>query len=506
MIEFFSGIGGMRLAVEEAVRGDEGSTAAPSRFHQFTCRAYDISLHANRTYQHNFPNEKVTTKLVEQLKAADLDGVADLWTMSPPCQPFTTTRGSKGLDQEDKRCNGFKSIMQLLTDILRKPRWIMLENVKGFATSKMIRHWKDCLQANGYSWKEYLISPMQIGIPNHRLRYYILCDRSDRWNGSENRIVTEPPAPALSTPGIYSVRRVGEYLEKCLSANDLIEFIIKDEILQQDWATQLGVVSRGDSATHCFTAGYGRILHRASGSLLLMEVDPVTTAPISAHEESQPIASTPLNRSDMLQYSGRLRRFTPREILAIFGFPPSFSFPEDLPLEHQYKLIGNSINVTLVSLLAKELLFGNTSSVPPTKTVGGINGHVEEEIDGNLLTLFNSFRWKMIPNCTGRYICRDHNLVSALPPLDMLSRAGIECHEKIYSSGFGKFDFALPGRADKVEVVPLDHQNLTGIITFVKEGGNSYVHTLNTPSGFRRKLQAIGIKATNDEIVLESGV
>ena len=56
--------------------------------------------------------------------------------------------------------------------------------------------------------------------------------------------------------------------------------------------------------------------------------------------------------------------------------------------------------------------------------------------------------------------------------------------------------FDLPGRPDRVVVVPLDANNLTGLITFEKkqdEESKSYVHTLNAPSGFRRKLNAIGI-------------
>ena len=82
MVEFFSGIGGMRMAAEQALGVQQGGR----RIH---CRAFDISLHANRTYEKNFPNEKVTTRLVEHIKPSELDGKADLWTMSPPCQPFT---------------------------------------------------------------------------------------------------------------------------------------------------------------------------------------------------------------------------------------------------------------------------------------------------------------------------------------------------------------------------------------------------------------------------------
>jgi hypothetical protein len=107
----------------------------------------------------------------------------------------------------------------------------------------------------------------------------------------------------------------------------------------------------------------------------------------------------------------------------------------------------------------------------------------------------------MLPNCTGRYTCRDHKLVSKIPPLQLLVQAGIK-HQpsSLESVSWKEYAFDLPGRPDRVLVVPMDDKNTVGLITFVKNGGESFVHTLNTPSGFRRKLEAIGIQATNEDI------
>lgn len=79
------------------------------------------------------------------------------------------------------------------------------------------------------------------------------------------------------------------------------------------------------------------------------------------------------------------------------------------------------------------------------------------------------------------------------------------------TSVYEELEFDLPGRPDKVLVMPLDDTNCTGIITYVKvppDGNNltrdpafRYVHTLNTRSGFRRKLEAIGLTVTDSRIV-----
>eukprot|EP00546_Thalassionema_frauenfeldii_P021778 CAMPEP_0178905538 /NCGR_PEP_ID=MMETSP0786-20121207/6331_1 /TAXON_ID=186022 /ORGANISM="Thalassionema frauenfeldii, Strain CCMP 1798" /LENGTH=190 /DNA_ID=CAMNT_0020577157 /DNA_START=37 /DNA_END=606 /DNA_ORIENTATION=- len=137
---------------------------------------------------------------------------------------------------------------------------------------------------------------------------------------------------------------VGDYVDTRQNSKDLEEYMVPDAILQKNWSKEVvGVVSIKDTATHCFTAGYGRIYHRATGSVLLMT------------QRDESIQEKPIDRSDMMQYSGKLRKFTPIELLHLFGFPSSFGFPEGINREHQYKLIGNSINVTVVSLLIQEL-------------------------------------------------------------------------------------------------------------------------------------------------------
>jgi hypothetical protein len=62
---------------------------------------------------------------------------------------------------------------------------------------------------------------------------------------------------------------------------------------------------------------------------------------------------------------------------------------------------------------------------------------------------------------------------------------------------FDQYDFLLSGRSDVILVVPLDEGQTTGLITYVKKQDDDslrYVHTLNAPSGFQRKLRAMGIE------------
>jgi tRNA (cytosine38-C5)-methyltransferase len=301
----------------------------------------------------------VQTKLVEQLKPQDLDGKADLWTMSPPCQPFTSTRLAKQLDSNDKRCNGLKGIISLLNRIQKKPTWILLENVKGFIGSNMLQDWYHCLETNDYSWQEYVLCPTQLGIPNCRRRYYMICERSKRFD-SNKRLKDDAslsPLPLQLSTEQKMRKCVQEYVvshREESSDTPWESVILQDNVFDKEWAKHLGIVTTRDTITHCFTAAYARQLHKATGSILLMEEQQEDD-----HDNSvNSTASSAIDRSNIKQYKRRLRRFLPCELLRLFGFPDDFKFPKDISLEQQYKLIGNSVNVNVVAYVVGILLFG----------------------------------------------------------------------------------------------------------------------------------------------------
>ena len=209
VFEFFSGIGGMRAALPRSVRG------IPLAH----CTAFEINQVANAAYAHNFhqfeataaeslpapsdldddarrrrQNRKKSAALADlcaldgmrgtlrccditSLRLADVDGRADIWTLSPPCQPYTTTREARQRDAGDMRANPLRHLMQLLRDMQLRPRWIVLENVQGFVASSMLRQWKRALRRCGYQWRDFVLSPHEsVGVPNYRSRYYFTAE------------------------------------------------------------------------------------------------------------------------------------------------------------------------------------------------------------------------------------------------------------------------------------------------------------------------------------------
>ncbi|KAL7486435.1 hypothetical protein ACHAW6_012030 [Cyclotella cf. meneghiniana] len=128
--------------------------------------------------------------------------------------------------------------------------------------------------------------------------------------------------------------------------------------------------------------------------------------------------------------------------------------------------------------------------------IGGSKGHIEERINDPLfIIVYKAFRWKMIPNCTGRYTCRDHNAVSHLTPQQLLHACGV--HEAIIDSLVEYYvQFDEGKRKDPILVLPFASDHSTGLISYRKSSDSEafgYVHTLNSCSGFQRKLSALGV-------------
>ena len=331
--EFFSGVGGMRLSLPSEVSG-----RPIRRFIAFEC-----SEVANRVYRHNFSGNESTASiirggLIETVKLREFEGEyrADIWTMSPPCQPFTKTRGARRLGSRDNRNKGIFFLMEVLLRLSEKPRWIVVENVAAFRDSDVAALLTRVLDHCGYSFREYTLSPIQFGVPNNRLRYYLIAEYGSRLKRQELCLVSGSLPPC---------KPIGDYL---LPESEIPEHLfLSHEVLGAPWAVKrISVVGRADRSSHCFTKGYGRVIDRSTGSCLLADLE----GTVSESEEW-------LHRESLVPFHRRIRLFHPTEMLGIAGFPSWFTFPPGISVEKQFACIGNSINVTVVAHVMR-VLFG----------------------------------------------------------------------------------------------------------------------------------------------------
>eukprot|EP00929_Paragymnodinium_shiwhaense_P011197 TRINITY_DN11669_c0_g1_i3.p1 TRINITY_DN11669_c0_g1~~TRINITY_DN11669_c0_g1_i3.p1 ORF type:complete len:446 (-),score=87.67 TRINITY_DN11669_c0_g1_i3:378-1715(-) len=434
--------------------------------------------------------------------------------MSPPCQPFSTTNEAKQLGLQDKRCAALDHLCATITKLTEPPRWIALENVKGFYGSDACEKWQNALTSAGYTWRPFLLDLASFGVPNHRTRYYLLAERSQRFashveaaaNGTAREKREAPAASCSLPPGVLatgkwvqqlrrradevhalaremaapadredafkqlraefcsalqslrgaagqraqdapkqtgevggsggyscsatqapeaqhaggdlylagtaawkliplprdrddallvvfdtdqfapqrllhelmllhkhddvnwslsdgggpSTQCIGDYLED-LTEEELNELIVPQITLEKPFARGLSYVDKLGVTTFCFTGHYGKVMHKASGSLLFAPESPSV-----------------VNKDDPASMYGSVRFFSPKEVINMLGFPADFKLPLGMRLLHRYKIVGNSIGVTVCIELLRYLLFNESAErltqleqPPPSRQILG---------------------------------------------------------------------------------------------------------------------------------------
>lgn len=83
----------------------------------------------------------------------------DMILMSPPCQPFTRQGNQKG--QDDPRAKSFLSLLEIIPKLAKKPKFILMENVRGFEADPARDRFKDMLRGEKYRFQVHSSSIQQ---------------------------------------------------------------------------------------------------------------------------------------------------------------------------------------------------------------------------------------------------------------------------------------------------------------------------------------------------------
>lgn len=129
------------------------------------------------------------------------------------------------------------------------------------------------------------------------------------------------------------------------------------------------VATQRSTETTTFTKGYGKHAGRAGPVLLLTD------------DGERRVSEEDLGRFpsglDLGPQGRELRWFSDTEMLRLHGFPETFEFPPGLSLRQRFALVGNSVNVEVVTLLLRRLLLLQAT------TEGGALGR--EIVEGDAL-------------------------------------------------------------------------------------------------------------------------
>ncbi|XP_067005960.2 tRNA (cytosine(38)-C(5))-methyltransferase [Anabrus simplex] len=360
VLELYSGIGGMHYALNAS--GLEGHVVC----------AMDINTTANTVYKYNFPHTTLLPRNILSLSAKEIDNLeVNMILMSPPCQPFTRVGLKK--DINDERTSSLLHILGLIPEVSDRLKYILLENVKGFETSQARNQLLSALEKANFTYQEFLLSPHQFGVPNTRHRYYLIAKRLPLNFCFEVGSLMETFPFHLSdyedtNPLAAKIRELNLQprslvLKECEEKTDIInglcysvKHILEQDVSEQEYALTdkvlgkhgqlLDIVTPNSKRSCCFTKAYGHYIEGTGSVFCEFPLEKIS----EVYKQAEVYDSGNKELIDLLQ-SLKMRFFTPREIARLMCFPEEFNFPGEISKKQRYRLLGNSINVHVVSLL-----------------------------------------------------------------------------------------------------------------------------------------------------------
>lgn len=388
--------------------------------------SFDMNQQANDTYKLSFGKNPVS-RGIDRLTTKDIEKYnANCWLMSPPCQPYT--RGGKLLDDQDNRAKPLLHLLDQLEKMTTPPTHIFLENVKNFETSRSRERLVTLLHTMGYVFRECLLAPYHFGVPNDRLRYFLMArlrssfkdtavtpsSSSSSATGSESTpndgkqsfdpekeiIYTSWPLPAFVEDPNKVIQQHSFHIPEVRHFLDRDQTLAKNYLLSRQLILdrpnfRFDILRPTSTRSSCFTKAYGSH-HVASGGGLLqtlkMEQEEYN------FEDSESIADL------------GLRFFSPTEVARLHVFPlkdeeghesgfddkgspseslttspesetltsvrsfhpqlarkpngPFLQFPNKLAALQRYRLLGNSLNVWVIAELLRGVLFADHPGHP----------------------------------------------------------------------------------------------------------------------------------------------
>lgn len=307
---FFAGVGGIDLGFEE-----QGFR---------TIYANEFDAKARETFSLNFPLVQLDGRDIREVSASEVSTV-DVIVGGFPCQAFSIEGYRQGFRDEKGRGTLFFELARIIEE--KQPQAIFLENVKNLVNHDKGNTFKvilTTLEELGYFVTYQVMNAVEYGnIPQGRERIYIV---------------------GFKDKGAFEHFTFPQKLDLTTSVFDVIDF--KNLVEEQYYY-------RGDKPYYPLLrdniVSVGSIYEYRRGNTIRENksgVVPTLLASMGTGGNNVPL---------ILTEDGEIRKLTPRECFNTQGFPSSYKFPEKMANSHLYKQAGNSVAVSVVSRIAKQI-------------------------------------------------------------------------------------------------------------------------------------------------------
>ena len=293
-IDLFAGIGGTRIAFENA----GGECVFSSEWDK----------HSQKTYEANFgeiPHGDITK--IDENKIPDFDVLVGGF----PCQPFSSIGKRQGF-LHAAQGTLFYDVLRIINN--KKNSAFLLENVPGLVSHDNGRTFQvilDSLEEAGYKVFSKVLDASNFGVPQFRKRIYIVGFRKDLLKDK-----------AFSFPaGNMEKSYINDFLEEGVSGYSVSKHLQKNYLFKKD-------------------DGRPKIVDKSSK----LQVKTL----VSTYHKIQRLTGTFVKDGET-----GLRLFTVNECKAIMGFPKDFKVP--VSRTQMYRQFGNSVAIPVVEAVAKQM-------------------------------------------------------------------------------------------------------------------------------------------------------
>lgn len=307
IVDLFSGIGGIRLGVEQASKEFDVNVESV-----FSC---DINPYACKVYKKQFNEDSF-----RNINDIDENSIPnfDLLLAGFPCQSFSRMGYEKGF--EDIRGTLFFDICRILDK--KKPQAFLLENVKGLVGNNkgktfevILKH----LRELGYNVFYKVLNSKNFGVPQHRERIYIV--------GLLNHTEFEFPDPHIET-------KIKDILEpkvdkKYYFSRKYLDYLINKKIKEE---------SKGNGF-------YYKMIDPEGVSTTLLYSNSCVERNIIYDPNISPEEAPAVEL---------WRRLTPLEFERLQGFPEGWA--DIIADTKRCSILGNSVTVPVVKEVSKSII------------------------------------------------------------------------------------------------------------------------------------------------------
>lgn len=335
-----SGVGGIELGFKKA--GFDVSWANDSdEYAMYTYQAIHKSNHYIGESPHSIREIIDNSNLSKEITSVDV------LVSGFPCQPFSIAGYRKGMD--DERGTVIEDIFDFMVKF-GAPKVLFLENVKNFRNhdgGKTFNMISDKLKKDfNYSVCDLILNAAHYTkIPQNRERTFLICFKGEG-DWERDSLFRDYNQNKISAPLTTSfINNLPKKISKTKSKDEFLvnEWNDDDIYSEHHFSEYFKMLESIYSETNPDTFYQIRRVYARMNSKGLC---PTLTANMGTGGHNVPI---------IRQTQGIWRRLTPKECFNLQGFPKSLRLPSELSKAQLYKQAGNSVNVELITKLAKSI-------------------------------------------------------------------------------------------------------------------------------------------------------